>query len=98
MAPLYDVVSTVCYPELSRDMAMRIGEQYSSAKVTLKDFEKLAEDAKLGKPLVRERLAEMTERVTDALPKAPATNPVAQKVADLTRRRAETALAEFRRR
>lgn len=98
LAPLYDVVSTVCYPELSRDMAMRIGEQYSSEKVTLKDFEKLAEDAKLGKPLVRDRLTEMTERVTDALPKARATNPVAQKVADLIRRRAETALAEFRRR
>jgi len=79
-------------------MAMRIGEQYSSAKVTLKDFEKLAEDAKLGKPLVRDRLREMTERARDALPKVPATNPVARKVTDLIRRRAETALAEFRRR
>jgi serine/threonine-protein kinase HipA len=96
LAPLYDVVSTMYYPELSRDMAMRIGEQYSSERVTLRDFEKLAEDAKLGKPLVRARLTETTERVRDALPKVPVTNPVAEKVAGLIRGRAETALREFR--
>jgi hypothetical protein len=43
-------------------------------------------------------LTETTERVMDALPKVPITDPVAEKVADLIRRRAETALTEFRRR
>ena len=95
LSPLYDVVSTVYYSELSRDMAMRIGEEYSSEKVTLRDFEKLADDAKLGKPLVRARLTEVTERVRDALPKVPVTDPVAEKVADLIRRRSEMALGEF---
>src|SRR5690242_18846624 len=98
LSPLYDVVSTIYYPELSRDMAMRIGEQYSSEKVTARDFEKLAEDAKLGKPLVRARLTEATERLIAALPNVPVSSPVAEKVADLIRRRAEMALAEFRRR
>lgn len=96
LAPLYDVLSTVYYPELSRDMAMRIGEQYSSENVSLRDFERLADDAKLGKPLVRARLTEMTERVRDALSKVPITNPVAEKVADLIRRRSEMALGKFR--
>jgi serine/threonine-protein kinase HipA len=96
LSPLYDVVSTIFYPELSRDMAMRIGEEYSSEKVTLRDFEKLAEEAKLGKPLVRERLKEVTERVRDALPRVPVTDPVAEKVAELIRRRSEQALAMFR--
>jgi serine/threonine-protein kinase HipA len=96
LAPLYDVVSIVYFPELNRDMAMRIGEQYSSEKVTLRDFERLADDAKLGKPLVRARLTEMTERVRHALPKVPVTNPVAEKVADLIGRRSEMALGEFR--
>ncbi len=96
LSPLYDVVSTIYYPELSRDMAMRIGEQYSSEKVTLRDFEKLAEDAKLGRPLVRERLIEVTERVRTALPNVPATNPVAEQVRDLIRTRSEKALTEFR--
>jgi hypothetical protein len=68
----------------------------ASERVTLRDFEKLAEDAKLGKPLVRARLTEVTERVRDALPKVPITNPVAEKVADLIRRRSEMALGAFR--
>ncbi len=96
LSPLYDVVSTVYYPELSPEMAMRIGEQYSSENVTLRDFEKLAEDVKLGKPLVRERLMEVIERIRDALPRVPVTDPVAEKVADLIQRRSEKALAGFR--
>lgn len=96
LSPLYDVVSTIHYPELSRDMAMRIGEQYSSEGVTLRDFEKLAEEAKLGRPLVRERLREITERVRAALPKVPATNPISEQVRDLIRIRAEKALTGFR--
>ncbi len=96
LAPLYDVLSTVYYPELSRDMAMRIGEHYSSENVSLRDFERLADDARLGKPLVRARLTEMTERVRESLRKVPVTNPVAEKVADLIRRRSEMALGEFR--
>ena len=39
LAPLYDIVSTVYYPELSRDMAMKIGGEYSSEKVMPKNFE-----------------------------------------------------------
>ena len=48
LAPLYDIVSTVYYPELSRDMAMKIGGEYSSEKVTARNFEQLAEEAGLG--------------------------------------------------
>jgi len=96
LAPLYDVVSTVYYPELSRDMAMRIGGQYSSERVTLRDFEILAEDARLGKPLVRARLTEIAERVREALPEVPVANPVSENVAELIRRRTEKALQVFR--
>lgn len=95
LSPLYDVVSTIYYPELSRDMAMRIGEQYSSERVTLRDFEKLAEDAKLGRPLVRERLTKVTKRVRAAPPNVPATNRVAEQVRDLIRTRSEKALTQF---
>lgn len=98
LSPLYDVVCTIHYPELARDMAMRIGEQYSSEKVTLRDFEKLAEDAKLGRPMVRERLTEVTERVRAALPNVPVSNPVAEQMRELIRTRSEKALTVFRRR
>ncbi len=96
LAPLYDVVSTAHYPELSPDMAMRIGDQYSSEKVGPKDFEQLAADARLAKPLVRARLLEMTERVMAALPNIPTPNRVSEEVADLIRHRCETAANRFR--
>jgi serine/threonine-protein kinase HipA len=95
LAPLYDVVSTVYYPELSRDMAMRIGDEYSSEKVTAKNFEQLAEEAGLGKPLVRVRAVELSERVIATLPKLETAHPVAQKVAALIRKRSEKAVSRF---
>jgi serine/threonine-protein kinase HipA len=95
LAPLYDVVSTVSYPGFSAEMAMRIGEHYSSDKVSLKDFELMAADARLGKALVRARLREVTERIMATLPNVPVGNPVAEKLADLIRRRSETTLTRF---
>ena len=83
LAPLYDVVSTVYYPELSNDMAMKIGGEYSSDKVTPKDFEQLAEEAGLGKPLVRRRVPELAETVIAALAKIEIAHPIAEKVAAL---------------
>lgn len=96
-APLYDVVSTVYYRELSREMAMKIGGEYSSDKVTGKDFEQLATDAGLGKPLVRGRVVELLERVVAALPTVEIANPMAGKVGDLIRQRAEVARDRLRR-
>jgi serine/threonine-protein kinase HipA len=95
LAPFYDVVSTVYYPELSPEMAMRIGEEYLPEKVTLRAFEQMATDAGLGKPLVRARLREMTDRVIAAIPRVPIRNAVEEKVADLLRQRCDTASARF---
>jgi serine/threonine-protein kinase HipA len=96
LAPLYDIVSTVFYPELSRDMAMKIGAEYSSEKVTARNFEQLAEEAGLGKPLVRARVPEMAERVIAALGKVEITHPDAEKVAALIRQRSEKVRNSFR--
>jgi len=89
LAPVYDVVSTLYYPDLSREMAMKLGSEYASENVTARDFEQLAEEAALGKPLVRRRVPEMAERVLAALPKVEIANPVAEKVVHLIRKRAE---------
>ena len=97
LAPLYDIVSTVAYPELSGEMAMRIGDQYSSERVTPKDFEKLAEDAGLGKPLVKRRVSELAKSLLETLPAVDTGNPAAEKVASILRRRAEAAIKSFAR-
>jgi serine/threonine-protein kinase HipA len=97
LAPLYDVVCTLYYPELSRDMAMKIGGEYSSEKVTVGNFEQLAEEAGLGKPLVRARVPQVAERVIAALAKVEIAHPVAEKVAALIRQRSEKVRDGFRR-
>lgn len=96
LSPLYDVVSTVYYPELSRDMAMRIGDEYSSEKVTPGNFEQLAEQTGLGKALARSRVPEVVEKVIDSLGKVEIANPVTEKIAALIRQRAEGARDSFK--
>jgi serine/threonine-protein kinase HipA len=68
LSPLYDSLSTVYYPEVSRSMAMKLGGQYSSEKVTPPNFEQFAEEAGLAKPMVRRRVLEVVEKILSALP------------------------------
>jgi serine/threonine-protein kinase HipA len=68
LSPLYDSLSTVYYPEISRTMAMKLGGEYSSEKVMPRNFEQFAEEAGLAKPMVRRRVTEVIEKILSALP------------------------------
>jgi serine/threonine-protein kinase HipA len=68
LSPLYDSLSTVYYPEISRTMAMKLGGQYSSEKVMPPNFEQFAEEAGLARPMVRRRVLEVVEKIRSALP------------------------------
>jgi serine/threonine-protein kinase HipA len=68
LSPLYDSVSTVYYPEISRTMAMKLGGQYSSEKVMPPNFDQFAEEAGLAKPMVRRRVLEVVEKTLSVLP------------------------------
>jgi serine/threonine-protein kinase HipA len=96
LAPLYDVVSTVFYPELSKDMAMKIGGEYSSEKVLPKNFEQLAEEAGLAKPLVKSRVPELAEAVIANLGNVGIANATVEGVAALVRKRCEAVRDSFR--
>jgi serine/threonine-protein kinase HipA len=96
LAPLYDIISTIYYPELQTNMAMRIGREYSATKVTPKDFEQLAEDAALARPLVRRRVPALAAAAIEALDKIKITDKVSDEVAGLIRKRCERAGEEFR--
>jgi serine/threonine-protein kinase HipA len=95
LAPLYDIVSTIYFPELSKDMAMKIGSQYSSERVTPGDFEKLAEEAGLTKPIVRRRVPELAEAILAVLDSRGIAPPVAEGVAALIRKRCERVRKSF---
>jgi serine/threonine-protein kinase HipA len=95
LAPLYDAISTVYYPELSNEMAMKIGNDYRAERVAPADFDKLAEQAGLAKPLVRRRVPELAQALLNTSRKVHINHEVAQKVTELIRKRCETALKRF---
>jgi serine/threonine-protein kinase HipA len=97
LAPLYDAISTMYYPELSNEMAMKIGDEYKPDRVTPRDFEKLAEQAGLARPLVRRRVLELAQAVLEATGKVNMDHEVAQNVAALIRKRCEATLRRFSR-
>jgi serine/threonine-protein kinase HipA len=98
LAPLYDLVSTRYYPELTREMAMKIGGESSSGKVSRMNFEQLAEDAELAKPLVRNRVPELAEAVLSNLDKTGIEGPVAKELAGQIRERCDAVRNRFRNR
>jgi serine/threonine-protein kinase HipA len=95
LAPLYDILSTAYYPELSKKMAMKIGGEYVSDKVRPKDFEQLAEEAGLAKPMLKRRVQELAETVLTNVPELVAKIPTAKAVAELVQDRCQMGLNVF---
>ena len=93
LAPLYDLLSTVYYPELSSKMAMKIGGESVSDKVLPKHFERLAEEAGLAKPMVKRRVTEMATLVLSKLSDIAIAHPVATAVAELIQNRCERTIS-----
>ena len=96
LAPLYDLLSTSYYSELSPKMAMKIGGEYSSAKINSKHFEQLAEEAGLAKPMVRRRVPELAELILSTMPAVVTDHPVAQAVAKLIRGNCDRTIGKFK--
>lgn len=96
LAPLYDLVSTAAYPELSTRMAMKIGGEYEPEKVGPKQVDKLATEAALSVPMVRNRVAELADTVIAALPAATPEVPFAVVLAGQIRDRCQRIIQRFR--
>jgi len=96
LAPLYDVVSTVFYPELSPKMAMKFGGEYVSDKVSPKHFETLASEAGLAKPMVRSRVSELAKTILSQIAESTSRYPKARPVAELIQSRCERTIRKFK--
>jgi hypothetical protein len=57
-------------------MAMRIGDQYHCDRVRKADFEKMAMDAGLSKPMVNRRIPELAGAILDGISRVAYTHPV----------------------
>ena len=83
LAPLYDIVCTAFYPELSEKMAMKIDRKYKFNEVTTQHFEAFAQKAGLAPKNVLKQVLEITNSLLEVLEKTEHPNPVSQDIASL---------------
>jgi serine/threonine-protein kinase HipA len=93
MAPLYDQVCTMMWPELSSMLSMKVGTASRLEEVSPEHFKQLCDQAKLGWPMVRERIGELCRRTHEAT-RDPSALPELQNqiVRDVVTRRVERML------
>ncbi|MBX5160383.1 type II toxin-antitoxin system HipA family toxin [Rhizobium sp. NZLR8] len=98
LAKLYDLLSTVIYPELSPKLAMRIGKRATLAEMDAEGWQVFAREAGVGTPLLRRRVNEVCDKVIAAADKvadeladiSPDRDPI-DEIAGLIKSRAEAA-------
>ena len=69
LAPLYDLVATAMWPELSPRMAMKYGRAKTLEEMSRGSFERFAEDAGVTFEVVRNRAIALCERVIQSIGK-----------------------------
>ena len=95
LAPLYDLVSTVYYPELTPKMAMKIGGEARSVRLQPRNFEKLADEADLAKPIVVQRVPELARTILDSIDEIVISHPVGRDVIALIKERCKKFIRVF---
>lgn len=95
-APLYDILSTSYYPDLAKKMAMKIGGEYASNKIRPKHFERLAEEAGLAKPMVKQRVLELAETTLSKISEVMTGHPLMAEVGKFIQGRCERKMQDFR--
>ena len=96
LAPLYDLVSTVFYPELTDRMAMKIGDKGKSELVFPTSIEKFARDAGLAVPPTLKRVPTLASRILEAIPKVDKPRNISEKIAELIGKRCERFISRFK--
>ena len=95
LAPLYDLVSTVLYPELTDRMAMKLGGKAESTLISPRNVAKFARDAGLAVPPTLARASTLATTVLEAIPKVEKPNEFSEKVAELVGERCERFASRF---
>lgn len=67
LAPLYDLVATVMWPELYPRLAMTFGGAQTLEQLDARHIERFASDVGVAAPFVRRRIVELSSAVTDAI-------------------------------
>jgi serine/threonine-protein kinase HipA len=93
LAPLYDLVSTQLYPELSLRMAMKIGKAKEAAQVRMKHWLSFFDDAGLGPTMAIKRMKALASKARQQATPLAASVPLADGVARIVEHHASGILA-----
>ena len=101
LAPFYDLVCTLAWPELSKTPAMKIGKSESIETITPAHWQKMAGESRVGWPMLRERIAGLCGKCVDALQDEAVLNAVndpvmAERVAGIIQERASSLLQSMK--
>jgi len=64
LAPFYDLVCTMAWPEVSDHLSMKIGGCKTLKEITSGHWQKMAKETGLGWPMIRERIGTFCDQVT----------------------------------
>lgn len=67
LAPLYDLLSTISYPELSAKLAMKIAKKATLEEIEPRHWDRFAEDIGIGAPYLRRRIGQLCQAVLDQI-------------------------------
>jgi serine/threonine-protein kinase HipA len=70
LAPFYDLACTLAWPELSKTPAMKIGLSESIETITPAHWQEMAQETRVGWPMLRERIADLCAKTIAALREA----------------------------
>lgn len=96
LAPLYDLVCTRHYPDLSQQMAMAI-VKYKSDRILPGHFEQMADECGLSKSLVKKRVIAVAQIILEQIDNVITDHPVSGDVASWIRKHTKSTLQQFQR-
>lgn len=87
LSPLYDLINTLYYENLTTKMAMKIGKEYDANKIDQRQFEMLAEQISFSKPGIHKLVAVTADKVLSTLSKMPIQNEVEASISTIIKKR-----------
>jgi serine/threonine-protein kinase HipA len=86
LAPFYDMISTVHYPNLATNMAMKIGSKYDFNGLFPRHIEQMEKDANLSVALAKKITMEMIGNIQDKLTDSPFSTTILKRADKLVQR------------
>ncbi|MDF1678772.1 MAG: type II toxin-antitoxin system HipA family toxin [Legionellaceae bacterium] len=86
LSPLYDIISTVCYPTLASKMAMKIGSKYDFDQLYPRHILQMADAAQLSRALIQKETEGLIEKIKTHITDSPFTETILKRAHTLLRR------------